>query len=202
MKLRPIEFLLQLFAWILARLIYRVHVKGSDNIPSSGPVILVCNHVSYVDWLIVSALIARPPRFVMHYKYYDIPVVKWVLNWARVIPICSARQNPEILKRALDTISKELTQGEMICLFPEGHTTRDGEMADFKFGIEKILERNPVPVVPMALNGLWGTFFTHGKQRLPRHWMSRIELVIGSPILPSEANVQKLTDAVNQLRTK
>ena len=197
------EFTLRFLSWVLSRALYRIQSKGESHIPKTGPAVLVCNHVSFADWLIISALCPRPVRYVMYYKFFQIPVLKYLMKQAKVIPIAGAKEDPEILAKAFDQISAELADGEIICIFPEGTITRTGELNPFKSGVEKILARNPVPVVPMALKGLWGSFFSFGNgrafQKLPRRWLSRIELEIGAPIAPERATAEGLSDVVRGL---
>ncbi len=198
------EFTLRFLSWIFARTLYRIKCTGEENIPQEGPAILICNHVSYIDWLIVAALCKRPMRFIMYYKFFDIPFLKYLMKQAKVIPIAGAKEDPKILEAALNKVSEELQAGEIVCIFPEGMVTRDGELNTFRTGIEKMLARNPVPVVPMALCGLWGTFFSHGGGKLfkkvPKHWLSKIELKIGQPIDPKNADAASLTEVVRKLR--
>jgi 1-acyl-sn-glycerol-3-phosphate acyltransferase len=197
------EFALRFFSWVLARALYRIRCQGEENIPRTGPAILVCNHVSFVDWLIISALVRRPVRYVMYHKFFDVPLLRYLMKQAKVIPIAGARENPKVLEEAFEKISHELRDGEIVCIFPEGQLTRHGELNEFKTGIEKILERDPVPVIPMALQGLWGTFFSFGRGpallKLPRHWMKRVKLVVGKAIPANGASAESLSHEVRGL---
>jgi 1-acyl-sn-glycerol-3-phosphate acyltransferase len=197
------EFALRFLSWILARALYRIRCQGEENIPRSGPAVLVCNHVSYIDWLIILALVRRPVRFIMHHKFFDVPLLRYLMMQAKVIPIAGARENPQLLQDAFEKISHELRDGELVCIFPEGQITRHGEMNEFKTGIEKILERDPVPVVPMALQGLWGSFFSFGRgpafRKLPRLRMKRVKLLIGNSIPAIGASAESLSHQVRGL---
>lgn len=197
------EFTLRFLSWVLARLVYRIHTKGIENIPKEGPAVLVCNHVSYVDWLILAAVVQRPVRFVMHYKFFKIPLVRYLFYHARVIPIASQTENKEIFDAAFDTVSRELQAGELICIFPEGTLTKDGELQPFKRGIEHILKRDPVPVIPLALGGMWDSVFSHkdGKflKRIPERIWSHVDVQIGEPVKASEANAAYLEKCVRNL---
>lgn len=197
------EFTLRFLSWVAARLIYRIRLTGADSIPREGAVLLVCNHVTYIDWLIINAMVRRPVRFVMHYKFWGVPVVQRLMTQAGVIPIAGRRENPEVLEAAFARISAALTAGEVVCIFPEGHITRDGAMAAFRPGVERALAANPVPVVPMALRGLWGTWFSFGGGRAlrkrPRHWMSRVELVVGAPVAAADATAAVLEQRVREM---
>ena len=113
-----------------------------------------------MDALVIGGSVRRPVRFVMDHSIFKIPVLGFIFRTARAIPIAPAREDPDALQKAFDRIDAELADGEVVCIFPEGKLTRDGEMNEFKRGVEKILERRPVPVMPMALRGLWGSFFS------------------------------------------
>ncbi len=183
------EFTLRLWSWLLVNILYRLKVRGHENIPDSGPALLVCNHVSYIDWLIISGGVRRPLRFVMHYKLTLNPLLRSILRQAKVIPIATQKESPEILEAAYDQISLALRSGELVCLFPEGALTRDGEMGEFRPGIERILERDSVPVVPIALKGLWGSLFSHkdgaALKKFPRRFWHRVGLNVGQCLPPS-----------------
>ncbi len=199
------EFTLRLWSWLLVNLLYRLKVRGQENIPESGPALLICNHVSYVDWLIIAGGIRRPVRFVMDYKMAQRPWFRWILKQAKVIPIAPQKESPEILASAYAQISEALQAGDLVCLFPEGKLTRDGEVQDFKMGVERILAQTPVPVVPLALKGLWGSFFSHREgpalRKLPRRFWHRVGLHIGQSLPPSEMplRAEDLRDRVKQL---
>ena len=134
------EFLMRFLSWVLVRALYRLRVRGiEEHVPDEGPALIVCNHVSYMDALILAASIPRPVRFVMYYKIFNIPVMRWIFRNAKAIPIAGARENPELMQRAFDAIDQALAEGEIVGIFPEGRLTRDGEIAPFKSGIERVL---------------------------------------------------------------
>ena len=198
------EFLMRFLAWITINILYRVRTSGRDHIPETGPALLVCNHVSYVDALIVGGTIRRPVRFVMWYKIFDIPVLNFLFRHAKAIPIASAKEDAQLLDAALESIDKELLDGNVVCIFPEGSITRDGDMQNFRNGVEKIVARRPVPVVPMSLGGLWGSWFSrrsNGKlHRLPGKLLCRVNVDIGEPVSPDEASAESLELLVRTLR--
>ncbi len=198
------EFLMRFLVWLLISTIYKVKVKGLDNIPEKGPCILVCNHVSFVDSLIIGGYIRRPVRFVMYYKIFQIPVLSFIFKTAKAIPIAGRSENPELLETSMQQIQQALDAGEVVCIFPEGKLTSDGQMNEFKSGIEKIIEKSPVPVVPMALQGLWHSLFSRKKvnkiiDRVKRI-RTRVGLVIDTPIQAEEVNKEMLYDKVKTLR--
>jgi 1-acyl-sn-glycerol-3-phosphate acyltransferase len=198
------EFLLRFVDWILISLLYRIRTQGLDNIPEQGPAVLVCNHVSFMDSQIVLGCIRRPVRFVMYYKIFNTPL-KPLFKAMKAIPIAGAKENPELLQRAFEEVAKELSQGHLVCIFPEGGITRDGEIAPFRSGIERILATRPVPVVPLALRGLWGSIFSRkdswlNRARLPRRFRARIELVAGPAVPAAQATAALLEAKVRELR--
>ncbi len=197
------EFLLRFLIWTLAIGIYRLRVRGDDNIPREGPAILICNHVSFVDWMIIAAAIRRPIRFVMDHRYFKGFIRRHLFNKAGVIPIAPARENQAILDRAFERMAEELRRGELICIFPEGHITDNGELGVFKPGVLKLLGKTPVPVIPMALNGLWGSLFSRKDKSLikkrPRRFWQIIELVITAPIPPEQATIELMRQKVESL---
>lgn len=196
------EFLLRFVVWGLSKFVYRVRVTGAGSIPDHGPCLLVANHVSYVDWMIIAAACPRPARFVMHKQFLSLPVAGIFFRDAKVIPIAPAHEDQGILEQAFDRIAAELEEGEVVCLFPEGKLTADGNMNPFRTGVERILQRTPVPVVPMAIKGMWGSYFSHqqrGARRPFRRVWSRVELVIGEPIAPGTVTAPALARVVAEL---
>ncbi len=201
------EFLMRFLTWILVSIMYRVKVKGLENIPEKGPVLIVCNHVSFMDPLVIGGTVRRPVRFVMDHNIFNVPVLNFIFRTARAIPIAPAREDVGALQKAFDRIDAELADGEVVCIFPEGKLTRDGEINEFKKGVERILERRPVPVVPMALRGLWGSFFSRREGRapmskLPQRFWSRIEIVVSAPVPGGDASATGLQRIVTGLRAE
>ena len=198
------EFALRFIVWVLSHTIYRVHHEGLNRIPEEGPALLVCNHVTYMDALVIAGAIRRPVRFVMDYQIFKTPVLGAIFKLAKTIPIGSRNRVPEIYDAAFERIDEELDAGHVVCIFPEGRLTSDGEVATFRGGVDIILERRPVPVVPMALRGLWGSFFSHcggpALKHLPKRFWSRIELIAGEPVTAQEANAEMLEEKVKALR--
>ena len=201
------EFVMRLLIWLLIHTVYRVDKTGLDKIPDDGPALLICNHVSFVDPLILAGSIKRPIRFVMYFRIYQLPILSFIFKTANAIPIASPNEHAGLMKLAFNRISEAFAEGELVCIFPEGKITDSGEMGQFKSGVIRILERDPVPIVPLALRGLWGSFFSrkHGKAMtrwFPRGWFSRIELVAGDPIEASGASQESLYRRVSVLRGK
>jgi 1-acyl-sn-glycerol-3-phosphate acyltransferase len=197
------EFLMRFLVWMLIHTIYRVHVTGMDNIPDEGPVIVASNHVSFADPLILGGMIRRPVNFVMYYKIYKIPVLNFIFRTGKAIPIAGRTEDPEILENAYRRMHTVLEIGDVLGIFPEGKITSDGEINEFKPGIDKVIAQQPVPVVPIALCKLWGSLFSRRDplhKRRPYKLWSRIELRIGKAIPPEEVSAQRLQQEVQKLR--
>jgi 1-acyl-sn-glycerol-3-phosphate acyltransferase len=196
------EFLMRFLVWMLIHSVYRLRKTGLENIPDEGAAVIVCNHVSYVDAMVINAGVRRPIRWVMDHGIFKIPVASFVFRTAKAIPIAPAHEDAAMLERAYETIARELADGQLVGIFPEGKLTKDGEMNEFRSGIAKILERTPVPVIPMALSGLWRSLFTRNRARL-RHitrLFPRIRLAVGAPIAAEAASPSTLHAAVLALR--
>lgn len=197
------EFFMRFMVWLLIHSIYRVRSQGLDNIPEQGPVVLVCNHVSFVDAMIIAGCVRRPVRFVMYYKIYNLPVLNFIFRTARAIPIAGKFQDKELLEKSFEEIDQALAEGDVVCLFPEGKLTTDGKMNTFRNGVEKIIERRAVPVVPMALQGLWGSIFSrHGANifyRLLKGLKAGINLVVGEMLAPKDVSASLLQTEVESL---
>ena len=201
-KLVP-EFLMRFMVWMLIHTFYKLEKKGLQNIPDEGACVVVCNHVSFVDALVIGGAIQRPVRFVMDHRIFKVPLLSFFFRTAGTVPIAPAKEDPEMLERAYDKIAAYLEEGEIVCIFPEGRITDNGEMYPFKKGIQRIVERTPVPVIPMALQGLWGSFFSRWggtAMRYPRGFFSRIALSVGSPVAPQAATPEALQVSVAALR--
>ncbi|HEX5787386.1 MAG TPA: MFS transporter [Woeseiaceae bacterium] len=198
------EFLMRFLAWILITVVYRIRPTGTENIPETGAAVLVCNHVSYMDPVILGGSIRRPLRFVMYYRIFEIPFLKFFFRNAKAIPIAPAREDAAVMNDAFDQIDAELAAGNLVCIFPEGRLTPDGEVQRFRSGIEKILERRAVPVIPVALCRLWGSWFSRrrhgGLHRVPGRLFAQVPVHIGKPVPPSAASAGTLELLVRTLR--
>ena len=198
------EFLMRFMIWLLIHTMYRVKKTGMENIPDEGAVVVTANHVSFVDALIVGGCIRRPVRFVMYYKIFAIPVLNFIFRTARAIPIAGAKEDPEMFASAFVEMQKAIDDGDVLCIFPEGQITHDGEMNPFKAGVIKLIEKTPAPVIPMALQGLWGSFFSRkggpAMAKTPRRFLSKIGLNVGKPIAPENVTLPLLEEKTLALR--
>lgn len=204
------EFFLRFLAYLINHVIYTLKVKNAEVVPKQGAAILAGNHVSFLDWMVVLGCIHRPVRFVMWHTYYNLPLFRFLFRDAGAIPIASGKSHPEVLQAAFDAIDSALAEGELMCIFPEGQLTFDGELGEFRRGIEGILERRPVPVIPFALTGLWDSLFSRQPNRtmlsrLKRLFRPSVGLTLGSPVPPPPPNQiaglsQRLKAEVQALR--
>ena len=199
------EFLMRFLCWMLIHSAYRLDKQGLGHIPEEGAAVLVCNHVSFVDALIIMAASPRPIRFVMDHQIFRIPLLSFVFRTSRAIPIAPYKEDAPMLERAYDEIARALAEGDLVCIFPEGRITDNGEIYPFKPGIRRILERTPVPVVPLALRGLWGSFFSRRDgsamtRPFRRGLFSKIGFVATTALAPESATPDALRDRVLALR--
>ncbi len=198
------EFLWRFIVWIALHTIYTVRTSGLDNIPKRGGAVIVSNHISFVDALIIAGYIGRPVRFVMDHRIFNSAILGPIFRMAKAIPIASSKENPEVKEAAFESIASALSQGELVCIFPEGKITSDGHISQFQRGIEQIINTTAVPVIPMAIRGLWGSYFSRkgGKafSGLPKFPVPKIELIAGALILADDVSSERLFTEVSSLR--
>ena len=199
------EFMLRFVAWLLVHSIYRLDTRGMEHIPHEGPAVLVCNHVSFVDPIVISAAVRRPIRFVMDHRIFRAPLIGFIFRHMRAIPIAPAREDAALMDAAFDEVARALADGDLIGIFPEGRITDTGDLYPFRPGIQRIVTRTPVPVIPMALRGLWGSFFSRkGGPAMsnPRNLrpFARVGLVASGAFDPQLATPEALQEEVARLR--
>jgi len=199
------EFLLRFLSWLLVHSIYRIRTRGASNIPDRGAALIVCNHVSYVDALLLMAASPRPIRFVMDVSIFRVPVLSWLFRQVRAIPIAPARVDAALKQRAFEQVSEALRDGQLVCIFPEGRITDTGELYPFRPGLTRVLQADPVPVIPVALQGLWGSLFSRaGAAPWPILIIQRIfgplGIQVGAALDPAEATPMRLQEQVAALR--
>ena len=203
-KLVP-EFLIRFLAWMLIKRFYRLRISGTDHIPESGPALIVANHVSFADAVILMGATPRPIRFVMDHRIFKTPLLGFIFRHSGAIPIAPAKEDPELLEKAFEKIDQALADGELVGIFPEGAITRDGEIQPFRPGVTRILQNRAVPVTPMGLSGLWGSYFSRieGKamsKPFRRGLFSSVGLSIGEPVPAEQASPEHLFERVKELR--
>ncbi|MDQ3001051.1 MAG: MFS transporter [Fibrobacterota bacterium] len=196
------EFVMRFIIWILASTVYRLGYTGRDNIPRNGPAVIVANHVSFIDWFVITAACRRPVHFVMDHNMFKNPFLGWAFRLSKAIPIAPSKEDPAAKEKAFALISKELKDDNLVCIFPEGKITYDGSLNPFRPGVERILASDPVNVVPMSISGLWGSFFSRkgGKAMagVPKPSRRKIEIAIGEP-MPADTTAAALEAKVRQL---
>jgi len=199
------EYLLRFLAWMLTHVVYRFKVRGDEHIPVSGAAILVCNHVSFVDAVLLMAASPRPIRFIMDHRIFATPVLGALFKLGKAVPIASQKEDPQAYERAFAEARKVLDEGDLLCIFPEGGLTRDGQLGEFKGGVMKILKTHPVPVVPLALSNLWGSYFSRAEQgsamRKPfrRGLFSAVGLSAAAAVPAAQVTPEGLRDRVQAL---
>ncbi len=208
------EYLLRFLAWVLSHFVYRFDIRGQEHIPAEGPAVLVCNHVSFVDAVLLMAASPRPIRFIMDHRIFRVPVLGALFRLAKAIPIAPQKEDPAAYERAFADAVQVLREGDLLAIFPEGAITRDGSLQPFKGGVMKILEGARAdgvepPVIPMALTNLWGSFFSRIEARDGQHvamvrpfrrgFFSRVGLRVGCAMPRAEVRPETLQRRVSVL---
>jgi len=196
------EYLLRFIAFVLTRCIYRFKVRGYEHIPAAGAAILVCNHVSFIDAMMLMATSPRPIRFIMDQWIFATPVLGWLFKLGKAIPIAPQKEDPAAYKRAFTQARQVLAEGDLLAIFPEGGITRDGSLNEFKGGVMKILQTHPVPVVPLALQNLWGSYFSRVEggtamvKPFRRGLVNAVGLLAGPAVAPVDVTPAVLRERV------
>ena len=204
------EYLLRFMALMLSRCVYRFKITGDDHIPMHGAAVLACNHVSFLDPMLLMAASPRPIYFVMDHRIFDMPMMGWLFKLAKAIPMASRAEDPVLYETAFEAAAKVLRHGDLLAIFPEGGITKNGELQSFKGGIMKILEnaeRDGVtaPVIPLALTNLWGSFFSRIERGnamvspFRRGLWSRVGLQAGAAMAAAEVQPDSLRARVETL---
>jgi 1-acyl-sn-glycerol-3-phosphate acyltransferase len=196
------EPLYRQLAKFICNAIYSPNYIGFEQIPEQGPAILISNHVSYADGLIIASGCNRPVRFIIDAYIYEVPFVHYFMKYNRAIPILPTRES---VTKALEEVSAGLKAGDLVCIFPEGQLTYTGSLGRFKAGIEAMVRRDPVPVYPIALTGLWGSMFSRKylgsfKRYIPKRLSQRVKVICGAAIAPDQVTVNRLQEAVLRLK--
>jgi len=201
------EYLLRFVAWMLTHCVYRFKVTGDQHIPITGAAVLACNHVSFVDAVLLMAASPRPIVFLMDHRIFQVPVLGWLFRLAKAIPIAPRAEDPKAYEAAFAAAAKVLQDGDLLGIFPEGGITKDGTLQEFKGGIMKILEMAPVPVIPMALTNLWGSYFsridngTAMAKPFRRGLLNRVGLNVGPAMAADVVQPEALQARVAELNS-
>ncbi|MBV5295052.1 MAG: MFS transporter [Curvibacter lanceolatus] len=201
------EYLLRFVAWVMSRFVYRFKVRGDEHLPVTGAAVLACNHVSFVDAVLLMAASPRPIYFLMDHRIFRAPLLGTLFRLAKAIPIAPQKEDPAAYEAAFERAAQVLREGDLLAIFPEGGITRDGQLQPFKGGIVKILQRAQadglsVPVVPLALTHLWGSFFSRIEQGdamvrpFRRGLFNRVGLEVGAPMAPAGLSPESLREQV------
>ncbi len=173
----------------LVHVLYRIDAEDLDRIPREGAALIVANHLSFIDAFVLGSLLDRNPRFVMDHRMFRLPILSFLFRAARAIPIASRKADPACFEAAFESIDEALAAGELVMIFPEGKCTRDGALDVFKSGMEHVLARRPVPVIPVGLHGLWGSVFSYDggypMTHLPKRFRALIRVRIGERLEPT-----------------
>lgn len=195
------DAVLRFVLWLLTRTVYRIRVVGRDHIPSKGGALFVCNHLSLADAMLMLASTDRNVRFMMYHAHYELPWIKPFARMLGVIPI-SSEQRPREMIKSLQTASEAIKNGDVVCIFAEGQITRIGQMMPFRRGFERIMKDVEAPIIPVALDGVWGSIFSFEKGRFlwkwPRHLPRPITVNYGKP-MPHTATPFEVRQAVQEL---
>jgi hypothetical protein len=191
------EFLVRFIAWLLIHSVYRLEKRNLERIPDAGPAVIVCNHISFVDPVVIFAACRQPVRFIMDHRIFRAPLLSFIFRTVRAIPIAPAKEDPEMMERAFAEADRALKAGEIVVIFPEGSLTKDGELQRFRPGLNRMLAANPVPVIPMALSGLWGSFFSRKDgPAMSKPWrfvpFRKICLAVGEAVPAAQATPEML----------
>lgn len=183
-------------ARVLVRVLYSCTFKGFENIPAQGPAIVIANHISYMDGLIMNCASPRKMRFIIDEDIYNVPVVNYFMKMDRAIPVRPAKES---VKQMIEKVTEALGQGDLVAIFPEGQITYSGNLSRFKFGIEWLMANNTVPVIPVVLDGLWGSIFSrkyldpkYKYKFLPRYFRMSVKAICGKPIPHEKATINYL----------
>ena len=184
---------------------YKPTYIDMSHIPDTGAAVIICNHVSYMDGMVIQAGVPnRRVRFIIDGHIYKVPGVHYFMNLNGAIPILPTRES---VTAAFDEVAKALEEGDVVCIFPEGQLTYRGSLSRFRHGIEHIIKRTPVPIYPMAINGLWGSFFSRKYNKswrrfFPQHLGQKVTAICGEPINPENINKDMLQNEVLRLKYK
>ncbi|OBU23458.1 MFS transporter [Photobacterium aquimaris] len=196
------DFFWRFVVWVVTHTMYRVRHHNLNNLPQQGGTLLVCNHVSYMDALLLAGACPRPIRFLMDKDIYNLPIVNTFCRACKAIPVDA--NDRKSVRTAFAQVATYLENGDIVCVFPEGHLTQDGEIAPFMRGIDLIIKRSTVQVIPVALQGLWGSYFSreggHALLKWPKRCWSKVTIVAGECVPSQATDSQLLRQQVIALR--
>ena len=181
------EYLIRFCFWLLTNTVYRIKIVGAENVPYRGPALLIANHVSFIDAFLIGATIQRFVRFLMHHDYYKLPVINKFFRLMNAIDI-HPEAGHESVAQSLQHAKKQLQEGHVVCIFPEGKLTRDGNMNEFRPGFETVMKDMDCPIIPIYLYNVWGSIFSREGGKVFKKWSKKIPYPItieyGKPLTP------------------
>ncbi len=194
------QFLLRFSLWFLTHTFYKIRIVGKENVPSRGAALLVCNHLSFIDGLLVGACVHRFIRFMIYRYFFEHRALNWALKHLHAIPVSDGDKKD--IMESIKAARKELEAGHVVCVFAEGAISRTGNLLPFKKGLERIVEGLDVPVIPVHLDRVWGSIFSFKGGsffwKLPSTFPRRVTASFGRA-LPSSSRIQKIRTAVMEL---
>ncbi|MCA9409202.1 MAG: MFS transporter [Candidatus Omnitrophica bacterium] len=199
-SLLPYAFV-RFLIWMFTHSIYKIRTRGLENVPEKGGALLVCNHISYIDALMLVVTVQRPIRFMVYKNIYEMKTFNPILRLAKAIPI-SGKDNPKELIRSINRAKQALRDGELVCIFPEGQLTRTGNMLKFNRGMERIMQGVSVPIVPVNLDRVWGSIFSYERGRYFMKWPKTIPYPITvsyGPPMPSDSSAFAVRNQIMEL---
>jgi acyl-[acyl-carrier-protein]-phospholipid O-acyltransferase/long-chain-fatty-acid--[acyl-carrier-protein] ligase len=194
------DFLIRFFVLVLTRTLYKVEAFGLENVPMTGPALIVCNHMSYIDAALVGSTHQRRVRFLMAREFYEHPWFQWLFRLIQAIPV-APDDSPKEIARALRTARQAMDDGYLVCIFAEGALTRTGATMEFKRGLERIVRNSDYPIIPTCLHGVWGSTFSYSNGRTTTRVMRlrrRVSVVFGNP-MPSTTKAFEVRTRVMEL---
>jgi len=194
------EFFVRFVLWLLTHSLFRIKIRGAENVPFRGPALLVANHMSHVDGFLIGACVQRFIRFMVWKPYYEMKSLNWFLRLAKSIPVGSG--GPRDIVQSIRAARREIAGGHIVCIFAEGSISRTGNMLPFKRGIEKILEGTEVPVIPVHLDRMWGSIFSFERGKFFWKWPKRIPYPVTvsfGAALPPKASAHQVRQAIQEL---
>jgi len=194
------QFLVRLVLWLLTNTLYRLQIVGDRHLPAGGG-LLVANHVSWVDWLLLGSACDRMVRFLMFRPLHETPGLRWFFRRMHAIPI-AAGDPPPLSEESLAKARREIEAGHLVCIFAEGSITRTGHLLPFKRGLERIAAGTAAPIIPVCLDGVWGSLFSYERGRVlfkrPRHPRAPVRVLFGAP-LPPTATAFEVRERIQEL---
>src|SRR5260370_11937373 len=194
------DFFVRLVSWMATNVVFRIRIVGAENVPSRGPALLVSNHISHVDGFLIGSCVQRFVRFMVWKPYFEKKLLRWFFHQTKAIPMGTS--GPREMVESIREARKQLSEGHVICIFAEGAISRTGNMLPFKRGMEKIVQGLDVPIIPVNLDGMWGSIFSFERGKFFWKWPKRapypMTVSFGKP-MPASSTAHQLRQAIQEL---